>query len=189
MAAMTTSEPRAHDIELGGLVFSDRDGSIVLHDGWGSGTSDDPFVLVEDIISNDNAVLSIGGLQTKLRQGALFGHPSGFTLTKIVTNRTEHSWHIFELELRETLERPSSYRDGLSFAQSRAGQRIYHSDRFTRSQQTDEPLDAVTFSGAIIAPGETVSVNVLITDFSPLDEFFLLQRRPAPLAFMAREPQ
>ena len=174
----------AKDLILGGITFSDEDSSIVLRDGWGSGTTADPFVLLEDIVSDAHAVLKIRGLRQKLERMTGMGHPNGFALTKIVRNKTKRSWYLFELELREVLEHASTYRDGLSFAQSTSSDRVYRSDRFTSVWQTDEPLDAVTFSGAVVAPDESVSVNVVITDFSPLDEFYLIQRRPTPLALL-----
>ena len=172
----------ARDIHLGGLLFSDRDASIILHDGWGSGSQEDPFVLVEDILSDDNAVLTITGVRRDFGNQVDLAQPVGFALTKIVRNLTDRPWHIFEMEVRELRNRASTYEDGLSFAQASGAKRLYYSDRFTDIWQTDEPLDAVTFSGATIQPGETVSMNVVITDFSPSYQFFLIQRRQAPLA-------
>jgi len=172
----------AKDILLGGLRFSDRGASIELHDGWGSGTREDPFVLVEDLLSDDNAVLTITGVRRDFGNRIDLAQPIGFTLTKIVRNLTPRPWHIFEMEVRELRERASTYEDGLSFAQASGDKRLYKSDRFTDIWQTDEPLDAVTFSGDTIHPGETVQMTVTITDFSPSYRFFLIQRRQSPLA-------
>lgn len=172
----------AKDIILGGLRFSDEGASIELHDGWGSGTREDPFVLVEDLLSDDNAVLTITGVRRDFGNRVDLAQPIGFTLTKIVRNLTERPWHIFEMEVRELRERASTYEDGLSFAQASGDKRLYKSDRFTDIWQTDEPLDAVTFSGETIFPGETVQMTVTITDFSPSYRFFLIQRRQSPLA-------
>lgn len=175
----------AKDIVLGGLRFSDEGASIILHDGWGSGTREDPFTLVEDILSDDNAVLTITGIRREFGNKVVdLTQPIGFTLTKIVRNLTERPWHIFEMEVRELRERASTFEDGLSFAQASGDKRLYQSDKYPDIWQTDEPLDAVTFSGATIQPGETVAMTVTITDFSPSWRFFLIQRRQSPLAFM-----
>ena len=179
---LTAFSAMAKDIVLGGIRFSDEDASIVLHDGWGTGTREDPFTLVEDLLSDDNAVLTITGLRREFGNKSGLSQPVGFTLKKIVRNLTERPWHIFEMEVRELRNRASSYEDGLSFAQASGDKRLYFSDRYPEIWQTDEPLDAVTFSGATIHPGETVQLVVTITDFSPNYRFFLIQRRQSPLA-------
>ena len=175
----------ADDINLEGIIFSDQDSSIVLHEGWGQGTIDDPFTLVEDIVSDGPAILTIRGVRREFGNPAGFQHPIGFALTKIVRNLTKHPWQVFELELREVKDRMSDYEDGLSFAQANGNKRLYRSDRFTEAWQTDEPFDAITFSGAVIPPGETVVVEMIITDFSPNYEFYLFQRRESPLASLS----
>lgn len=179
---MATTPLHANEIVLGGLRFSDEGSSIVLHDGWGTGTRDDPFTLVEDLLSDDNAVLTITGVRRDFGNKSGSGEPIGFTLKKIVRNLTERPWHIFEMEVRELRERASTFEDGLSFAQASGDKRLYQSDRYPDIWQTDEPLDAVTFSGDTVLPGESVQMTVTITDFSPSWRFFLIQRRQSPLA-------
>lgn len=169
-------------ITLGGLTFSDELGGVVLHAGWGSGTSDDPFVLVEEINDEGPAVLVIRGLKERLGDPLRGAGQAGFALRKIVTNRTGRTWAAFELELRERLEEPSSYEDGLSFGQATWASRAFAADRFKTVSMTDEPLDAVVFSDGLVFPGETVTVTAMITDYTPLPEFFLLQRREGPVA-------
>ena len=93
--------------------------------------------------------------------------------------------HVLETlldELREHLEQPSTYEDGLSFGQANWAKRSFGADRFATVSTTDEPLDAVVFSDGIVPAGETVTVTAMITDYTPLQEFFLLQRREAPVA-------
>lgn len=172
----------AAPVTVAGLTFSDEEGGLVLHDGWGSGTEEDPITLVEDITDDGPAVLVIRGMRRPFGNRVGTDHAIGFVLTKIVRNLTGRPWHSFELELREQKSRPSSYEDGLSFGQALGDQRRFGSDRFTQLSQTDEPLDAVVFAGATIAHGEEVQVRVLVTDYSPNWQFYLLQRRDAPLA-------
>lgn len=168
----------AAPVTLNGITFSDELGGVVLHGGTGIGSPDDPFVLVEEINDDGPAVLVVQGLG-----GVVGGRArTGFSLVKVVTNRTGRDWHVFELELREQLERPSSYEDGLSFGQATPQDRPIGADRFGTARRVDEPLDAIEFSDGLVRPGETVRVEVQITDFTPDEAFYLLQQRQGPVA-------
>jgi len=70
----------------------------------------------------------------------------------------------------------------LSFAQATARSPAFTSDRFPGIELRDEPSDRLAFFGASVAPGETVTVEVAITDHSPTSTFYLIQRRDTPLA-------
>lgn len=180
--ALIGQQAEAASITLGGITFSDELGGVELVEGWGSGRVEDPFVLVERITDDGPAALIVRGLRARI--GNPLGTPQtvGFALRKIVTNATQRLWHGFELELREELERTSDYGDGLSFGQATRQQRPFAADRFASVVQRDEPLDAVEFADGVVAPGETVTVSMLITDYTPRFEFFLLQRRESPVA-------
>ena len=65
---------------------------------------------------------------------------------------------------------------------ARGPSRPFAADRFTNVRMQDEPYDAVEFSDGLVRPGERVTVIVAITDYTPQDEFFLLQRRESPIA-------
>jgi hypothetical protein len=173
----------AAPVTLVGITFSDEEGGVVLHGGSGRGTADDPFVLVEDITDEGPAILTIRGLEASIEAGRFGGQAvGGFSLVKLVTNRTGHAWHAFELELRERLDRPSTYEDGLSFGQATRSLEALHSDRFSRVHRNDEPLDAVVFDDGLVPIGATVAVRMMITDYTPRAEFFLLQRREGQIA-------
>lgn len=172
----------AEPVTLQGVTFSDELGGVVITGGYGRGTRDDPFVIIEDIFDEGPAVLVIKGLDRHFGNRAGTSHVAGFTLVKKATNRTTKDWYGFEMELRELSERTSHYGDGLSFGQALGDSRTYAADRFTQAYQTDEPLDAVIFYDGLVRPGETVTMRVVITDFSPSRFFYLLQRRNAPLA-------
>jgi hypothetical protein len=101
---------------------------------------------------------------------------------KIVTNRTPHPWRNFEMELRELRTRRSDYDDGLSFGQALGEDRLFASDMFSDAFHSDEPIDALTFHGGTVDPGETVQFRLRITDYSPRWEFYLFQRQESPLA-------
>jgi hypothetical protein len=189
MALLAPGGVAARPITLAGLTFSDELGGVVLHDGWGTGTAADPFVLVEEINEDGPAVLIVRGMRTRLGDAPDARFQQGIVLRKIVTNATSRPWHVFELELRETLERTSTYEDGLSFGQATRQQRPFTADRFGMVQMTDEPLDTVVFSDGLVRPGEVVTVTAAITDYTPQDEFFLLQRRESPIAALPIRPR
>jgi hypothetical protein len=181
LAALPARAPAA-PVTLEGITFSDELGGVVLQGGRGRGTPSDPFVLVEEITDDGPAVLVVRGLRDQLGETLRGPGQMGFSLRKIVTNRTARIWHSFELELRERLEQPSSYEDGLSFGQATAATRLFTADRYRIVQMEDEPLDAVVFADGAVRPGETVTVSLTVTDYTPAAEFFLLQRRESPSA-------
>jgi hypothetical protein len=182
--AGTARSAASAPLQAAGLEFSDEEGGVVLRDAFGSGTPEDPITLVEDITEDGPAVVTVRGMRTAFGNRATPGHGVGFVLVKIVRNLTRRPWHSFEMELREIKTRTSTFEDGLSFGQAMGGERVFGSDRFDAMRQTDEPLDSVVFSGAIIQPGESVTVRVVVTDFSPNWQFYLLQRRDAPIALL-----
>lgn len=175
----------ARPVTLEGLTFSDELGGVELVDGWGTGTLDDPFVLVEVITGTGPATLVVRGASWRFGNRIRSHHEIGFALTKIVHNQTEIPWPIFNLELRELQESASPFGDGLSFGQATEAGRPFTSDRFTTSDDVAEPYDGITFYGGLIRPGEQVTLSFVVTDTTPRWEFFLLQRRDSPLAFRA----
>lgn len=185
IAAQTAA---AASLVAGGLEFSDEEGGFVLRDAWGTGTPEDPITLVEEITEEGPAVLTVRGMRGSFGNRATGGHGVGFVLVKIVTNRTSQAWHSFEIEVRELKGRASPFEDGLSFGQAIGPARLFGSDRFESVHVTDEPLDAVVFSGSVIRPGERVTVRVVVTDFSPTWQFYILQRRDSLLAALATSP-
>ncbi len=181
--SLVASPAVAAPVTLEGLTFSDEEGGFVILEGRGRGTPEDPFVLVEEIYAEERpAVLTVRGLRRGFGNRAGGDAAVGFVLVKIVRNRTSRVWTSFEMELREIKSRPSPLEDGLSFAQAAGPARLYRADRFREAWQTDEPLDAVTFYGGEVAPGDSVTFRVVITDYSPAWQFYLIQRRFVPLA-------
>jgi len=174
-----------------GITFSDELGGFTVLSASGTGSLADPFVVVEAITGPQEPVLVIRG------NSPLFGnrigshHLTGFALRKIVINKTEDDWNLFEMELRETLEHSSPYGDGLSFGQGSPIGHPFASDRFPTVNETDEPTDSVSFRDGTVHPGESVTFTMVITDTSPVSPFLLLQQPtrivagvPAPLLAM-----
>jgi hypothetical protein len=166
----------AEPVTLGGITFSDEHGGFTIRSASGSGTYDDPFLLVEEITDPEGAVLVIRGAVPEIgnRIGTL--HQTGFALTKIVINGTGEAWSLFELELEELYGTPSDYYDGLSFGQSAQLRRPFISDRFELNETLNEPHDELRFREGSVEPGDRVTLTFVVTDATPIPEFYLLQR-------------
>ena len=98
-------------------------------------------------------------------------------------NGTRQPWSLFNLELREFFDRESPFGDGLSFGQATDAGRPFRSDRFVETLETTEPFDGVQFTNGLVAPGETVTLSVVITDTTPRWEFYCRSataRSPTP---------
>jgi hypothetical protein len=172
----------AEPVSLDGLTFSDELGGFDIVHASGNGSLEDPFVLVENITGDGPAILTIRGMTHRFGNRIRSHHDVGFALTKIVRNRTKRPWSLFNLELREFLDRASPFGDGLSFGQASEAGRPFRSDRFTEVLETTEPFDGVQFFGGLVQPGESVAVSVVITDTTPAWTFYLLQTEDSPLA-------
>jgi hypothetical protein len=109
-------------------------------------------------------------------------HDIGCALTKIVRNRTEQPWVLFNLELREFLDRESPFGDGLSFGQASKAGRPFGADRFAEVIETLEPYDGLQFFSGVVEPDETVVLTFVVTDTTPRWQFYLLQKRDSPIA-------
>lgn len=168
---------KAMELELGGLIFSDELGGVRLLQGSGTGTLDDPVVLVEEIVDYGPAVIVIRGMHARFGNRISSQHDVGFAITKIVKNATSQPWTLFTLELREKLGQESPFGDGLSFGQASKAGRPFLSDRFETNIETREPYDGVQFYDGVVEPGETVVLNFVITDTTPRWKFYLMQKR------------
>jgi hypothetical protein len=175
---------RATTITVNGLSFSDEGGGFHLVSASGSGSRGDPYVVVEEFTGPEAAIMVIRGLAGRLNRnkGTIAVQSAGFALRKVVVNRTGAAWQLFDMELREELELPSDYHDGLSFDQIHSAPRPFRADRFALSDEVEEPFDYIRFSHGIVPPGETVTFNVTVTDTSPRDLFYLIQRPRRPIA-------
>jgi hypothetical protein len=171
-----------------GLTFSDELGGFRLVSVSGSGTILDPVVIIEEIGGTGAAVLVIRGSQERRRNESddtiLPRSSINLAIIKIVINTSARPWAGFDLELRETLRKPSPYGDGLSFDQLESFQSPILSNRFSSGLRVDEPYDRVSFREGSIDAGGTGRFNFFITDPTPVSEFFLVQE---PLLLIARE--
>jgi hypothetical protein len=178
----------AVEVTQNGLTFSDAEGGFTLKGVSGSGTLDDPYVVVEEVIGPRDAILTISGLkQVGNRIGS--HHIAGIAMTKIVINRSEETWLNYQLELREVPTRHSPYEDGLSFAQNTVIAGAFTASSFPDMQRLDEPQDTLGFSGKSVAPGESAEFSFLITDMSPIGKFYLYQQPLQPVSEAKPEPR
>src|SRR5262245_51167034 len=169
------------EITRSGLTFSDAAGGFTLKGVTGSGTLDDPYVVVEEVTGPRDAILTISGLK---EVGNRIGshHIAGIAMTKIVVNRSEDVWQNYQLELREVPTRHSPYEDGLSFAQNTVIAGAFTASSFPNLQRYDEPQDTLGFSGKSVKPGESAEFTFLITDMSPVGKFYLFQEPLQPVS-------
>ncbi len=199
LAAVVPSTPRAASFTVSGLTFSDEMGGFSLISVSGSGTLLDPIVIVEEITGMGAAVLVVRGARerTRSRVEGVIAPPSSITLAviKVVLNGSDRPWAGFDLELRESEKKPSTYGDGLSFDQLGIFAGPVGSNRFARGRRVDEPFDRVSFRDGHIDPGAAGRFNFFITDPTPTPRFFLRQipllliaERPAPPPQLALRP-
>ena len=179
---LAASAASAETWTIGGISFSDRPGGARLLAASGTGTRDDPIVLVEEIVGAGPAVLEVQNGRT----GHLDVSPAtGFlslSVVKIIVNRGPWRWSGFDLELMTGPDQPSVYSDGLSFDQPQTFQRLARADRFLQTVQEDEPFDRIRFDGGQVDPAEYLRLDFDIVDANGTAVFYLVQR---PLILLA----
>lgn len=176
----------AASLTASGITFSDELGGFTVVSASGSGSLADPFVVVEEITGPQEPVLLIRGLTPLFGNRIGSHHLTGFALRKIVVNKTEDDWNLFEMELRETLAHESPYGDGLSFGQGSPTGHPFTSTKFPSVVETDEPSDSVSFRDGVVRPGESVTFDLIVTDTSPVSPFLLLQQPTRIVAGLPR---
>ena len=162
----------------GGFTFSDELGGFRLISVSGTGTANDPLVIVEEIeeLLPVTLVIRKGRLESP-KDATIPGQAFvNLAVIKVVINTSSRVWGAFDLELQEVLKEPSPYGDGLSFDQMRGFDEVVSSDSFASSRQVYEPYDRVRFQDGSVDPGATVRFSFRITDPTPVGEFYLLQQ-------------
>jgi len=180
---VSAEEVPAASLTVDGVTFSDELGGFVLEGVTGSGSMDDPFVVVERMTSASGGIL-------RFRMDPAFGnrigsqHTIGFALIKVIENATDFTWNSFELELQSQLGVPSDYADGLSFGQGSTVGRPFTSLEFSRVKMIDEPYDEVEFEDGKVSVGGHTTLRIVITESMPLSDAYLAQRPTRPLALI-----
>lgn len=187
---LRSAGPDAASFSAAGFDFSDELGGVRLISVSGSGSLTDPVVLVEELAGAGPAILVIRRHRDASDDRWASGLAGYINLAviKVVINAGKRAWTGFDLELREAVDSPSPYEDGLSFDQGGnfSGEPI-GSDRFRRAVRLNEPHDRVQFHDGSVAPEATVRFTFTITDPTPVAEFYLLQEPLRLLADGVRE--
>jgi hypothetical protein len=165
---------RAEPVTVDGITFSDELGGFTIDKVTGHGTTQDPFIVVEEV-TGDAAIMVIRGFDPAFGNRIGSQHIMGMALTKMVINRSGATWSQYRIELRTTPSSPSTYGDGLSFAQGWADMPPVVSSNFRHVLDTDEPFDAIDFDQGKVEPDQAVSFDFVVTDMTPKKEFYLLQ--------------
>ena len=168
----------------GAYSYSDERGGFRIVAISGVGTEADPVEIVQQFDSASPATMVIRA------EGPIgfLGSPSadiatGMIHIRLVTvNNSGLPWIEFELELRERVEEPSTYGDGLSFDQRDAQAKWLVSDSFSRYERDFEPSDVVVFTDGAVDAGKTGVLNIYITDFTRRWRFFVRQDPRGPLS-------
>ncbi len=164
----------AAPVTVQGVTFSDERGDFTILKVTGTGSLEDPFVVVEDVTGNE-PILVIRGLTISFGNRIGSQHIIGFAIAKIAINHSGATWNQYRMELRTTPADPSPYGDGLSFAQGFRQAPPVTSSGFRNVRVIDEPFDAIDFNDGQIKPDQSVSFDFYITDMTPKPEIFLLQ--------------
>ncbi len=173
----------AEPFSIAGLTFSDELGGFRILSVSGSGTPENPFVVVEEVTAPEQAVLVIRGTLEawagRLAHNRIGSdHPYGYALRKVVINRTDSVWTGYDVELQQPLAQASTQDDGLSFGEGSAYQRYAHADLFRVARVVSKPLDSITFSLGDVPPGGRIALDFVVTDIQERPAIFLAQRRP-----------
>lgn len=160
----------------GAYSFSDELGGFTIHSASGIGTRADPIVIVQELNSASPVTMVIRATET-IRPYALAGdYANGMIHMRIkATNASGLPWLEFEFELQEILRQPSVYGDGLSFDQRRTSSDAIVSSRFKRFDDRFEPYDRLIYFDGFVDPQDSAEFSFMITDFTPRNEFYLLQ--------------
>lgn len=172
-ALIGASQGSGAEFSAGGYSFSDELGGFRLRSATGKGTSDDPIVIVEEIMEAAPITLIIRRLPRA--PGQLIPGYAPLTIVKVVVNRSRRVWAGFELDLQEVLGTPSDYGDGLSFNQVASRSPDAGSDSFADNNRLFEPYDRIRFENGFVDPDAVAQFKVTITDPTPVPHFYLVQ--------------
>lgn len=156
--------------------FSDELGGFRITGISGIGTREDPVVLVQEFEEASPVTLVIRSTGLMRRFPLSGDNGNGFLHMRVLAlNNSGHAWVEFEFELQEILGKASVFGDGLSFDQRRTGAPNISSDSYAEFNRNFEPYDRLRFRSGRVDPLATAGFSFLITDFTPVSEFYLVQ--------------
>ena len=155
------------------------------------GSADQPWRLNQDAMALDSTINLSGGFGPLLpfdpaksaktqANPTDSGHWFARVLQLTVINSTSIPWQGFDLELRSVLDTPSDHLDSISFGQIQRNPPLLFmmpfSDVFGTVSFEARTKDSIRFREGIVRPGESVSMQFLISDNGPTSEFFLQEQ-------------
>ncbi len=160
----------------GTYSFSDELGGFVIEDARGAGTKADPIVVRETLLSATPVTLVIRTTRP-IRPFDNSGlYANGILYLRIeARNGAGQGWVEFEFELQEQIGQPSVFGDGLSFDQREGKAGTVSSDSFATYDRDFEPYDRLLFRDGKVDPGARAGFSLLITDYTPKRQFYLVQ--------------
>lgn len=162
--------------EAGLYSFSDELGGFEILSVSGLGTRDDPIVIRQRFGTASAVTLVIRSTQGKTDSNNYSSITNGTIYLKLETaNDSNLPWVGFGLELQEIFNKPSIYGDGLSFDQLGRRSADIYSDRFLNFEDQFEPGDRLVYTNGVVDHRTKVTLNFLITDFTPVAKFYLHQ--------------
>jgi len=189
LSALVSSRARAVDLMDQGLDFSDERGGFRLVSVTGTGTVADPITVTEEVTGPNDPILIIRGFSAAFGNRIASFHTAAFAMRKIVINRTDKTWRSYRVELREVETRHSDYSDGLSFGQSASvSDDFTGSSVFASAQRINEPEDSITFSNGVVPPGGKAVIQFVVSDMSPIHQFYLFQEPAEPISQLETPP-
>jgi hypothetical protein len=177
LSLMTISAGPADDGRwyAGDYSFSDELGGFSILSVTGRGTRDDPIEINEQLDSANPVTLVIRTANHALREGALH-------LRIVTMNNSGLAWIEFEFELQEIRGTPSDFYDGLSFDQISPNPELISSNRFGSFKSNFESFDRLRFSNGHVDPRDRPVFGFLITDVTPVGQFYLVQDPRVPFS-------
>ena len=168
---------RSQPISAGGYSFSDELGGFSLIDVSGKGTFTRPFVIVEEIFDTVPVFLVIRRHAVSRDQERLSPITQLGTVyvKKHILNLSKKVWRGFDLELRQEINKSSTYEDGLSFDQMVKRSSDVTADKFAKHTRLFEPRDKIRFTLGYVDPGEQLRLAFPISDTTPVATFCLIQ--------------
>lgn len=175
LLSFSTTGADAEPIQINGITFSEASANFRLVRAFGSGSLEDPFVVIEEIWDRGDVILGISIDEANFGSRIQSFHAIGFALKKIVINRTGFDWYQFSLELERIIGVSSDYYDGLSFAQRAEANRPFRSSVFRTVDDITEPLDTIRFSDGTLRNGDSAEFTVSVTHTRQKPSFYLIQ--------------
>lgn len=167
---------------IGRFSFSDELGGFRITGVSGSGTRDDPYYIRQILNTAEESTLVI---RTHKMEDVASLPNNNVTHSAIhvhieTLNNSNLPWIGFGFELQEIYTIASPYGDGLSFDQ--LGRKIgdIYSDRFSNFEEEFEPGDRLVYTNGYVNNQTRVTTRFIITDFTPVNLFYLVQHPLVP---------